>query len=353
MIISPMWRRRLIDYLMAEGQPDKSGVSNYDRMQRELQPSDVILVEGRSRIAEVIKTITKSTWSHAALYIGRLGDLKDAALRRQVAAHYEGDPEEPLLVEAVLGKGTVVTPLRAYRNDHLRICRPHGLNARDRDRVILHAIARLGFDYDVRQILDLGRFLLPYGVIPRRWRSTLFDHQAGEVARTVCSSMLAEAFSTVNYPILPVIRKDERGELKLFRRNLRLTMPRDFDLSPYFAVIKYPLLGEAEGYRVLPWDTEGWICNGARECYPPGTTVLTQSERWQPAEWAEGKMRIWWYDLLFYLPDWLSESRFKLKNIHFDEGDVRHAWRWLNRPLLALLGTQSVTRDEREEDSPG
>ncbi|MEG3638071.1 YiiX/YebB-like N1pC/P60 family cysteine hydrolase [Magnetococcus sp. PR-3] len=349
MAILQRWMRRLIEYLMEESPPEGMAVCNFDRMRTELKPCDVILVEGRSRIAEVIKTITQSTWSHAALYVGQLRDLKDAALRRQVAAHYEGDPNEPLVIEAVLGKGTVVTPLRAYRNDHLRICRPHGLNDRDRDRAILYAIARLGFEYDVRQILDLGRFLLPYSIIPRRWRSSLFDHNAGEVASTVCSTMLAEAYGAVNYPILPVIKRDEMGDLKLFRRNVRLTMPRDFDHSPYFEVVKYPLLGEAEEYRSLPWDTEGWICNGARECYPPGTEILTQEQPWRPAQWAEGQMRSWWKEATVHLPDMERPQWLAFHWDDNDEGRWSRAVRWLNRTHLQLRGSDREDRGGKEE----
>ena len=35
-----------------------------------LQPGDVLLVEGNTRVSGAIKYLTQSTWSHAALYIG-------------------------------------------------------------------------------------------------------------------------------------------------------------------------------------------------------------------------------------------------------------------------------------------
>ncbi|ABK46044.1 hypothetical protein Mmc1_3559 [Magnetococcus marinus MC-1] len=351
MTIYQRWMRRLIDYLMEERAPEGLPVCNFQRIRTELIPGDVILVEGRSRIAEVIKTITQSTWSHAALFVGRLNDIRDAALRRQVAAHYEGELDEPLLIEALLGKGTVVTPLQAYRDDHLRICRPHGLSDRDRDRVVLYAIARLGFDYDIRQVLDLGRFLLPYSIIPRRWHSSLFVHNAGEVATTVCSTMLADAFGSVDYPILPIIKRDAQGNLKLFRRNTRLTMPRDFDHSPYFWVVKYPLLGEADGYRTLPWDTEGWICNGARECYPPGTEILTQEQAWRPAHWAEGQMRSWWQETLLHLPYMERPPWLALHWDDNDEGGWSRVLHWLHRTQHQLRDSVQGQRGGKEKQS--
>ena len=39
-------------------------------LRRTLQPGDVLLVEGNSRLAATIKFLTQSTWSHAALYVG-------------------------------------------------------------------------------------------------------------------------------------------------------------------------------------------------------------------------------------------------------------------------------------------
>ena len=35
-----------------------------------LRPADIILVEGNSRVSSVIKYLTQSTWSHAAMYVG-------------------------------------------------------------------------------------------------------------------------------------------------------------------------------------------------------------------------------------------------------------------------------------------
>ncbi|MEK6596248.1 MAG: lipo-like protein, partial [Pseudomonadota bacterium] len=35
-----------------------------------LQPADILLIEGNTRVSVAIKYLTQSTWSHAALYIG-------------------------------------------------------------------------------------------------------------------------------------------------------------------------------------------------------------------------------------------------------------------------------------------
>ncbi|MCK4710812.1 MAG: hypothetical protein KAU21_19515, partial [Gammaproteobacteria bacterium] len=45
----------------------------------------------------------------------------------------------------------------------------------------------------------------------------------------------------------------------LHHRNPKLFTPRDFDYSPYFDVIKYPIFDfdELAVYKQLPWNKEG------------------------------------------------------------------------------------------------
>ncbi len=174
-----------------------------------------------------------------------------------------GDEGEQLVIESLLGKGTIVTPLSRYRNIHMRICRPKGISRQDAQRVIGYTIGRLGQPYDVRQILDLARWLFPWSFLPRRWRSSLFRHNAGDATRQVCSSLLAEAFGSVRFPILPIISRDASAKLQLVQRNPRLFTPSDFDYSPFFEIIKYPFFGLSEEglYRNLPWAKEGEYSN--------------------------------------------------------------------------------------------
>lgn len=250
-----------IRWLMKEKAHPGLLLSDFERLRYEVRPCDVLLIEGRSRVSEVIKTITQSSWSHAALYIGRMHDIEDRALREKVAPYFTGDPATPLLIEGVLGKGTIVTPLSAYQNDHIRICRPRGLAPRDAQEVMGYAINRLGTEYDVRQILDLARFLLPWTILPRNFHSSLFTSNVGHSTRTVCSTMLAEAFGSVEFPILPLLKKNDSQNLELIRRNPRLCTPSDFDYSPYFEIVKYPFvrLDESGTYRRLPWNREGFV----------------------------------------------------------------------------------------------
>jgi hypothetical protein len=251
------------EWLAKEEPPPQSPFCDFKRLSYELRPGDVLLVEGRSHVSNVIKQITQSSWTHSALFIGRIYDIRDPMLQQRVRMAYQGDLNEQLMVEALLGQGTIIAPVSKYRRDHIRICRPTGLEPEDAQQVVAHAILHLGMDYDIRHLLDLARFFFPWNILPRRWRSSLFVHNAGMPTRTVCSSLIASAFNSVNFPILPFVDRDDDGSVRFFKRNPKFFTPKDFDYSPYFDIIKYPFLGldELSVYRRLPWSDEEILYN--------------------------------------------------------------------------------------------
>jgi len=249
-------------------------LSDFERMRYELRPGDVILLEGRSRVADVIRSVTNSPWSHAALYIGRLHDIEDASIREMVDTHGSPRRTDQLIIESQLGLGTIVRSLEVYRGEHLRICRPKGIQIVDVQEILNYAVHQLGKAYNIRHILDLMRFLIPWSVFPRRWRSTLFQHNAGEETKQVCSTMIAEAFGRVQFPILPLMKHDDAKQVRLFRRNPKLCTPSDFDYSPYFEIIKYPFwdISEQASYRALPWSGNAdW-----EDLKPPSSTAASE-----------------------------------------------------------------------------
>ena len=71
--------------------------------------------------------------------------------------------------------------------------------------------------------------------------------------------MLAEAFASIRFPVKPILQKSTDGEFKIYDRNLKLYTPSDFDYSPYFDIIKYPIYGieTPEVYKNLPWEQYG------------------------------------------------------------------------------------------------
>ena len=216
--------------------------SEADALRAVLRPGDVLLVEGNNHISGVIKYLTQSTWSHAALYVGPIGDRVTA----------EGEPL--VLVEANIGQGVVASPLSKYARYHTRICRPIGLTADDVARVCTYASERIGFDYDVKNILDLLRYLFPVPV-PQRWRRRMIALGSGHPTRIICSALIAQAFESVRYPILPkvtLIESEQALEEMLEIRHSSLYAPRDFDISPYFEVVK-PTITRGFDYRTMSW----------------------------------------------------------------------------------------------------
>ncbi len=264
-------------WLNQETSPDHdlASLTSFERLCYEIHPGDVILVEGRTRVSEVIKLITQSPWTHSALYIGRLYELNDRPLQNRLVSEHRLDMDKPYIIEALLGEGTVIYPLEKYAGEHLRICRPKGLSPEDTRNVIRYAIGKLGSDYDIRHLLDLARFMLPYSFIPRRWRSSLFSHNPGLQTRTVCSTMIGEAFQSVRFPILPFAEKTPDNKIHLYQRNPRLLTPRDFDFSPYFDIVKYPFfnLDDLSLYRHLPWASSDMYCNNPDDCYNTSPTM--------------------------------------------------------------------------------
>jgi hypothetical protein len=216
--------------------------SDADALRATLRPGDVLLVEGANHISGVIKYLTQSTWSHAALYVGPIGDRVTS----------EGEPL--VLVEAHIGHGVVAAPLSKYIHCHTRICRPIGLTDEDRVRVCTYACERIGFDYDLKNIIDLMRFLLPLPV-PQRWRRRMMALGSGHPTRIICSALIAQAFESVRYPILPRVARmasEAAWQDILEIRHSSLYAPRDFDISPYFEVVK-PTLVKGFDYKVMAW----------------------------------------------------------------------------------------------------
>lgn len=213
-----------------------------------LRPGDVLLVEGNTRISVAIKYLTQSTWSHAALYVGDALPLP-----------VDGQ-ERPTFIEADLRYGVQAVGLGTYAGLHTRICRPMGLSTQDIQQLVAYAVSRIGQGYDLRHVLDLARYLLPTLPVPARWRRRMLALGGGDPSRAICSTLIAEAFQTLHYPILPDITLSDQASPAgrhchreiLHIRNHGLYTPRDFDISPYFNIVK-PNLMDSFDYHRLAW----------------------------------------------------------------------------------------------------
>jgi hypothetical protein len=198
-----------------------------------LRPADILLVEGTSRVSSAIKFLTQSSWSHVALFVG---DHLGAS---------GGNPEHSF-VEADMVEGVRSVGFAPFAGLQWRICRPVGLSARDAREITAYCIARIGHRYDLRNVIDLARYLIPTPPVPLRWRRRMISLGSGDPTRAICSTMIAKAFESIRYPILPMVERVSVETIDcpgcvaelLHIRHHSLYTPRDFDMSPYFEVIK-------------------------------------------------------------------------------------------------------------------
>jgi hypothetical protein len=221
-----------------------------ERLLHSLQPCDVLLVEGRTRISTAIKYLTQSTWSHAALYVGsqKAGRLSEL---------------DHCFVEADLVAGVRSLGVAGFARLHTRICRPVGLNDDERAAVVDFTIARLGHRYDLRNVFDLARYLIPTPPVPSRFRRRMISLGSGDPTRAICSTLIAEAFQSIRYPILPTVdllpegkEARRRNVAEVYRiRHHSLFTPHDFDVSPFFKIVK-PTIEEGFDFREINWAVE-------------------------------------------------------------------------------------------------
>ncbi len=250
----------IANFIAAKLTAQSSGYEPYtpsdpETLHATLEPGDIVLVEGNQKVSSAIKYLTQSTWSHAAIYVGDALPLDMQKGNR------------PQLVEVNLGEGCVAVPLLKYQSFNTRICRAHRLSAEDRAAVVQFMVSSLGTRYDMRNIIDLVRYLFPTPPVPVRWRRKMLAFGSGDPTRAICSTLIAEAYQSIGYPILPAIEELPGSDSyragayarreQLHIRHHSLFAPRDFDLSPYFEIVK-PTLEGIFDYKKLCWsDDEG------------------------------------------------------------------------------------------------
>ncbi len=240
-------------------------------LRRHIKKGDVILVEGDQRVSEVIKYLTQSSWSHSAIYVGDELWRRFPAERNDLIERY-GNEAQTLMIEATVEEGVSAVPLSKYIDFNIRVCRPYNLRRDDLQKVLDEVMGQIGLKYDVRNLVDLARYFLPVSLVPRAFRRTALEFGSGLPTQVICSTLIARAFDRVRYPILPEVMSGEdiepqnwvdwlRGRplqtCALFRTGpITLTTPRDFDISPYFEVVKFNILADQFDYRRIRWAEE-------------------------------------------------------------------------------------------------
>ena len=242
--------------------------NNMDKLLEVVRKGDVVLVEGRSEISRIIKLFTNSSWSHSALYIGDELTKMDSISKEKYQAKFGSDAAH-LLIEAEVGQGVKIAPLRKYENYNIRICRPYGILPRDLKSVIQTTLSNLGKRYDNQNIIDIGLMLLPLQLNPFKKHTINACLGSCNEFRVICSGMIAKSFQSVSYPIVPALEKlqtakpalgDNPYGSKLIMRHCSQILPRDFDISPNFEVIKFNIIGDKRfDYKTL------WADGGSEE----------------------------------------------------------------------------------------
>lgn len=249
----------LISWLNRSSEPKDNVLCDFDRIRQSLKPGDVLLIEGRSVADKKIKKLTQSQWSHSVLYLGRLLDIEDPDIKSLIKNHLECETDTPLMVHSKLGQGTVIEPLLELEREHIRICRPKGLAKKDTEQVIRYAVSFVGTDKEEYHLFDILRLYFPWSFLPQSWRLPALRYNYGKHVEILSSSLIANAFGFVQFPILPLVKTTRDGGTQLLRRKPKLCLPVDFDNSPYFEIVKYPFIDFAHyiGHNLIPWKGSG------------------------------------------------------------------------------------------------
>lgn len=242
-------------------------------LKRHIRKGDVLLVEGDQRVSAIIKYLTHSSWSHAALYVGDELVRRGGALRDLAVEHF-GEEADHLVVEALV-EGVVAAPLAKYVDHNVRVCRPHRLRSAHLRSILDESVAAIGWRYDLRNVVELAAHLVGLSLLPVRFRDRVLRSGRGPANTAICTSLLGGLFHHVGFPVLPSIThpaspgapaRSRRGLFRVLgrrrepyagvyrRRPPQMLMPRDFDLSPFFEVVKFNVVAEGRfDYERIEW----------------------------------------------------------------------------------------------------
>jgi hypothetical protein len=171
-----------------------------------LQPGDVLLTDGNTRAAALVRLITRSSWAHVAMYVGVLED----------------GPDPRCIVEADVVFGVRAVPLSELKGLGVRVLRPRGLGDAERRRLADWVVSRIGDGYDLKHAWALATKLL---------RLPFAGAMAQTTTRFICSTLLAQAFLLIGHAITPV-------QLRVREPDHRYVTPRDFETAPVFEVVR-------------------------------------------------------------------------------------------------------------------
>lgn len=248
-------RSNIIRWLYTKKESPTAFWCDFNQARLLLKPADVLLIDGNTLADRKIKAITGSRWSQVCLYLGRLHDIRNASLRAFINDHLDCQSDTQLIFKADLVKGMHITTLSELRQQTFRICRPHELTEDDTQNIVNYTINRASTTAKHAWWPAVRLLLVPWTLLPMHWRQRLFRALSGRRLRRAMGGTVGDAFSFIQFPILPLVRGEDDKPNKLYRQYPSVFYPADFDLSPYFDVIKYPFIGNAnQKVRLHAWD---------------------------------------------------------------------------------------------------
>src|SRR5262245_48449270 len=181
-----------------------------------LQHGDVLLTDGNTHMAAIVRRLTGSPWSHVAMYVGPLED----------------GPDPRCIVEADVADGVRAVPLSAFQGQRVRVLRPTDLDDAERRRLADWVVRRIGAEYDRAHAWALARRSLGLQAASRS--PAVPSTMAQGATRFICSSLLAQAFVLVGYQIVPT----QIGVRESWAADHRYVTPRDFESASGFEVVR-------------------------------------------------------------------------------------------------------------------
>jgi hypothetical protein len=176
-----------------------------------LLPGDVLLTDGNTRGAALVRRITRSSWAHVSMYVGPLDDGDDA----------------PCIVEADIAAGVRSVPLSEFAGQQVRVLRPKSLSDADRQRLVEWVVSRIGDAYDLAHAWRLAISLR----LPLLGRlGSAGSAMAENTTRFICSTLVAHGFVLVGCKI-PALQMGSRA---VGGDSYRYVTPQDFELAPIF-----------------------------------------------------------------------------------------------------------------------
>lgn len=179
-----------------------------------LRNGDVLLTEGNTRAASLVKRLTRSTWSHVSMYVGPL----------------EEGPDPLCIVEADLAAGVRAIRISELEMMNVRVLRPVRLGDADRGRLAAWVVSRIGGEYDLGHAWRLARSFLP--VAPKASLAPAPAATAEDATRFICSTLLGCAFAVVGSPIPPIGTPSA-----VSAPDYRYVIPSDFETASGFEVV--------------------------------------------------------------------------------------------------------------------